>query len=247
VYRHAVRVAARGCAAFAVVLALAGPPPAFADGDPPSDVLVAQDVYYGFGLNTEDKRAAQLPVMLAKARERGFELKVALIANYSDLGLVGNFWLKPDEYVRYLGEELSLVYHGRLLVVMRNGYALYHDGKVPGGARRILRRLERPGPVTGFFPRTIRAVRALAAAEGVKLTLPDVTAPDGGMTNAQPQQHSVPPQAAGTASPERRQAAVGPPATGGSSTGAWLFLVPVAFFVAAAAVAIGVSRRRNAV
>jgi hypothetical protein len=36
-------------------------------------------------------------------------LKVALISGYSDLGEVGSFWEKPAEYVRYLGDELSLV------------------------------------------------------------------------------------------------------------------------------------------
>jgi hypothetical protein len=228
----------------ALAFALAGAPPAFADGDPPSDVLVAQDVYYGWGLNTGDKGAAQLPVMLAKARERGFELKVALIANYSDLGLVGNFWLKPDEYVRYLGEELSLVYRGRLLVVMRNGYGIYFNGKVPGRARRLLSRLGRPGRITGFFTETVQAVRQLAAAEGVKLTIPDVEPPDGGMTNMQPQQHmgSATPSADASVPASSRKASLSASGSSGSSR-AWLFLVPVGLFVAAALVAIGVSRR----
>jgi hypothetical protein len=233
----------------ACVLALILAPPALADGDPPSDVLVGQDVYYGWGLDLRVKPAAQLPAMLATARERGFELKVALIANYSDLGLVGAFWQKPAEYVRYLGEELSLVYRGRLLILMRNGYGIYYDGKVPGKDRRVLSRLRRPGKTTQFFDNAIQAVQQLAAANGVKLAVPDVKPPAGGMTNTPPQHNVVPAPSAAVPAPSSRSPAASPrlAATASRSSNAWLFLVPVALFVVAALTAIGVSRRRAAV
>jgi hypothetical protein len=228
----------------ACVLTLVIAPPAFADGDPPSDVLVGQDVYYGWGLDLRVKAAAQLPAMLTTAREHGFELKVALIANFSDLGLAGMFWQKPGEYVRYLGEELSLVYRGRLLILMRNGYALYYDGKVPGKERRVLSRLGRPGKTTRFFASAIEAVQQLAAANGVKLAVPNVKPPAGGMTNTPPQ-HNVAPAPPATAAAPSSATAPGLVATASRSSTAWLFLVPVALFVLAALIAIGISRRHG--
>jgi hypothetical protein len=222
-------------------------PSAFADGDPPSDVLVGQDVYYGWGLDLRGKAPAQLPAMLATARERGFELKVALISGYADLGEVGSFWQRPAEYVRYLGDELSLVYHGRLLVLMRNGYGIYDDGKVPGKDRRALSRLDRPGKTTNFFSSAIEAVQQLAAANGVKLAVPDITPPKGGMSNLPPQHAAAPTASTAVEQPPSTSAAI--PATRSSSTrssSAWLFLVPVGLFVIAALIAIGVSRRRTA-
>jgi hypothetical protein len=230
----------------ACVLTLVLAPPALADGDPPSDVLVGQDVYYGYGLDLRADAAAQLPAMLATARERGFELKVALISNFSDLGLVGAFWQKPAEYVRYLGEELSLVYRGRLLILMRDGYGIYADGKVPGKDRRVLSRLGRPGKTTRFFASAIEAVQQLAAANGVKLTVPHVRHPADGMTNTPPQHNVVPAPSAAAPGPSSTPATASPRpvATASRSSNAWLFLVPVALFVLAALVAIGLSRRR---
>jgi hypothetical protein len=228
----------------ALTLTLA--PCAFADGDPPSDVLVGQDVYYGWGLDLRGKAPAQLPAMLATARERGFELKVALISGYSDLGEVGTFWQKPAEYVRYLGDELSLVYHGRLLVLMRNGYGIYDDGNVPGKDRRVLSRLGRPGKTTHFFSSAIEAVQQIAAANGVKLAVPDVTPPKGGVSNTPSQHAPVPTPSTAVEQPPSSSAPI--PATASRPTGSsssWLFLVPVGLFVIAAAVAISVSRRRT--
>ena len=73
-------------------------PAAFADGDPPSDILVGEDVYYGYRVDLRAKAAAQLPALLAASRERGYELKVALVPS-------------PREYNRLFGldrEKLSL-------------------------------------------------------------------------------------------------------------------------------------------
>jgi hypothetical protein len=221
-------------------------PSAFADGDPPSDVLVGQDVYYGWGLDLRGKAPAQLPAMLATARERGFELKVALISGYADLGEVGSFWQRPAEYVRYLGDELSLVYHGRLLVLMRNGYGIYHTGNVPGKDRRVLSRLGRPGKTTHFFSSAIEAVQQLAAANGVKLAVPDVTPPKDGVSNTPPQHAAVPTPSTAAAQPTSPSAATPVFASRSSqSSSAWLFLVPVGLFVIAAMIAISVSRRRS--
>jgi hypothetical protein len=79
------------------------------------------------------KEAAQLPAILATSRARGYELKVALLSGFQDLGIATWMWLGPREYARHLGAELSLVYHGHLLVLMRNGYGVYFAGPRAAG------------------------------------------------------------------------------------------------------------------
>jgi hypothetical protein len=224
----------------AVFVALAAASSAHADGDPPSDVLAGQDVYYGFGLDLRSKEAAQLHALTAAARDRGFAIKVALITDYSDLGLVGQFWQKPADYVRYLGEELSLLYRGRLLIVMDAGYAIYTDGKVPGKDRRVLARLTPPTARAAFFRRAIDAVQRLARANGIRLDVPDVgptPTPVSNLANG----HA--PSSTPAPAPRRPSTLPAPPRDSRSSR-AWLFLAPVGLFVLAAVAAIGVSRRR---
>ena len=197
---------------------------------------MSEDVYYGYGIDLRTKAAAQLPALLATARERGYELKVALIGGYADLGTVGALWLDPREYARYLGQEISLVYKGRLLVLMRNGYGIYYGGSVPGKERRVISQLGPPRRAARFLASAITAVRALAAANGVKLAVPDVDPPPGGIKMGQA--HATPVAApAITAS----AASVPPPSQSGV---AWLFLAPVGLFVVAALAVIARSRRR---
>ena len=155
-----------------VVGLLIAAPAAGADSDPASDMLPTEDVYYGYGIDLRSKQAAQLPAMLATSRERGYEIKVALISGFVDLGIATWMWLDPREYARYLGDELSLVYKGRLLVLMRNGYGVYYNGAVPGKERRVISRLDPPRRAARFLDTAIDTVRDLAAANGVKLKVP---------------------------------------------------------------------------
>jgi len=232
-----------GCllALASVLTFLVAAPAARADGDPASDILPTEDVYYGYGIDLRSKAAAQLPAMLATARENGYEIKVALISGFVDLGIATWMWLDPREYARYLGEELSLVYSGRLLVLMRNGYGVYYGGKVPGKERRVIARLEPPGRAAHFLASAIRGVQALAAADGVKLRVPDVTPPPGGIKMGQA--HPSPTAAPDSSLTETPTVTPAPPASG--TSGAWLFLVPVGLFVVAALAAIGFARRRE--
>jgi hypothetical protein len=236
-------------------------PAARADGDPASDILPSEDVYYGYAIDLRSKEAAQLPAMLATSRARGYELKVALLSGFQDLGIATWMWLDPREYARYLGAELSLVYHGHLLVLMRNGYGVYFDGKVPGVERRVISRLPPPRRAANFLESAIDATRALAAANGVKLTVPDVKPPPGGVKMGA--SHTTPGAAGAGAAGTVATPAPGAPATAGEpttgapapslaappgrgSTPAWPFLAPIALVALAAAIAIVRSRRTAA-
>jgi len=107
----------------ALLLALLGiaTPSARADGDPASDVLATQDTFIPRDAALEPAAQRQLEATVAAAAASGYPIRVALIASPSDLGSVSALWQRPAAYARYLGEELSLLYHGAILVVMPGG------------------------------------------------------------------------------------------------------------------------------
>jgi hypothetical protein len=222
-----VLVAALVCAA-----GLVAAPTARADGDPASDILTQQDVFYGTGVNLRSKAAAQLPALLERARDKGYDMKVALISDFQDLGVVTYLWKDPQAYADYLGAELSIVYKGRVLVVMPNGYGIYRLGHSTVRERRALDALPAPRRTAGFLPGALKAVPELAATQKVKLAVPDVDPPPGGVV--QPRSHFEVGASEGNPTdvpPRRAPAATAVPAAAPSDdggSGALLFLAPIA-------------------
>jgi cytochrome oxidase Cu insertion factor (SCO1/SenC/PrrC family)/thiol-disulfide isomerase/thioredoxin len=149
------------------VCAVAGP--AWADGDPGSDVLVYQDLFAGPDAGLSVQQQVALGGLLKTASRAGFPIRVAIIASPSDLGSVTALWRKPGSYARFLGLELSLAYKQRLLVVMPNGFGFNWPGHSSASAGGRLTRIQvRPGR-GGLFLAAEAAVRALAAANGTTL------------------------------------------------------------------------------
>lgn len=160
----------------AAVACLLAAPAARADGDPASDYLLGTSAFLPSDANIPGTDAKQLTAVLAEAKARGFEIRVALIASRYDMGSVGTLFLQPRQYARFLGQELFFVYKGRLLVVMPNGYGVSRGGKSLPSAQRIAGRLPPPG-IDGHALATgaTAAVRKIAAAEGIHLSLPQIT------------------------------------------------------------------------
>lgn len=156
-------------AAAALVLAAVVAAPAHADGDPASDVLVSQAVFVPTDAGGSAAEAAQLAALAREARRAGFPVKVAVVASRYDLGAVTALWGRPQTYARFLGVELSLLYHGRLLVVMPSGLGLARAGASDPGLAALrgveIDRNDLVGTAT-------TAVRRLAAANGHPLALP---------------------------------------------------------------------------
>jgi hypothetical protein len=100
------------------------PAATLADGDPASDILLAQTIFYGADSGLTTAQAAQLQARLVSDAAHGHPLKVAVIASPNDLGAITAAWHKPQAYAKFLGTELSFVYHGTLLVVMPDGAGL---------------------------------------------------------------------------------------------------------------------------
>jgi hypothetical protein len=154
----------------ALVVALAVVPLARADGDPASDYLLTRSTFVPSDLGISTGDAARLSATVALAQARGFPIHVALIGSDYDLGSVVSLNHKPKQYARFLGQELTLIYHGRLLVVMPNGLGVSRAGKAVPAEQRVVDRLPAPG---AGGPRLVQAgidgVRALAAAAGVRV------------------------------------------------------------------------------
>jgi hypothetical protein len=146
--------------------ALAAAAPAVADGDPASDVLLAQQLFLPPDSAADPQLAAELTDALGSANRAGYEIRVAIIASSTDLGAIPSLWKKPKTYARFLGEELRQVYTGRLLIVMPNGFGFFDaDGESPTDTRVVA--ATGPPGTNGLLRAALDAVRGLQAANGV--------------------------------------------------------------------------------
>jgi hypothetical protein len=161
----------------AVVLALllGLPAPAGANGDPPSDALLAADVYLPFTPPTSDGAARALLALARRTRADGWPIKVAVVATPSDLGDVANLFTRPQDYANFLSPEIG---RPRLLVVTPVGFGGQKLGAHVDDALAGLQpvqagddRLER---------QALTAVARLAAADGHRVAVPAIDTSEQG-------------------------------------------------------------------
>jgi hypothetical protein len=174
--RRIHRLAASLFAASVLATGLAAVPTARADGDPASDVLASQSLFVpadgGFSQSVE----ARLSALLASAQRSGYPVRLALIATRADLGSVTALWSMPRQYAAFLGQELSLVYRGTLLVVMPDGFGVVWVGpRTQDSPNPATARLSAPRAGTPMVTAAMTAVQQLAAAAGHRLALPTAT------------------------------------------------------------------------
>ncbi len=152
------------------------PAVARADGDPASDVLATQALFLPADAGVSFAHENQLNGALASAASNGFPMRVAIIASESDLGSVTALWRQPQTYAQFLGQELSLLYHGTLLVVMPDGFGLYGPAQAVAAGHSALAGLHPAagGPVLGTA--ALSAVERVAAAAGHPVTVPTAAA-----------------------------------------------------------------------
>jgi hypothetical protein len=108
--------------AIALLLVLATS--AQADGDPASDVLVFKAYFLPYAPQTPADAEQKLNIATAAADRAGYPIRVAVISGPQDLGIVPQYDGKPQEYAKFLGQELKFAYTGGLLIVMNDGYGL---------------------------------------------------------------------------------------------------------------------------
>jgi hypothetical protein len=169
--------ARRALAALVAVAAAAAlsAPGARADGDPASDYLLLQNVYFPAQAPSQAASAA-LDQAADDVYAHGDRVKLALIYTVDDLGAIPSLYGKPDDYAHYLGVELGLWYLGPLLVVMPNGFGVYDGGRSTAAEDQVLRSV----PLSGTSPEelTRSATVALQRLEAAgALHSPDIKAP----------------------------------------------------------------------
>ncbi len=157
-------MASRSLAAALALVALSGTV-AWADGDPASDVLLGENVFYPYSPPVTVSIQKSLDAEAAAARTAGFPLKVALIGSPVDLGVIPDLFGKPQKYADFLDQEISFQAKQKLLVVMASGYGVQG---VSAAAQRAVASLPRPtGKQSNDLARAAMvAVAAVAKAEG---------------------------------------------------------------------------------
>jgi hypothetical protein len=152
-----------------------------ADGDPASDVLATQSLFLPQDAGVPQARQGELQALLEEARSGGAPIRVAVIASPADLGSVTELWRRPQSYAGFLGQELSLVYRGSLLVLMPDGYGVFKGAGLSSAEEAALAGLPAPGAKPGYA--ALDAVQRLAASSGHELTLPGTTSPSAGSSS----------------------------------------------------------------
>src|SRR4030088_2272679 len=107
-----------------LVLASLHPASAIADGDPASDVLLGENVFYPYSPPVSATLQKSLNATTAAAKRAGFPIKAALIASPVDLGVIPDLFGKPQKYATFLDQEISFRGKQPLLVVMPAGYGV---------------------------------------------------------------------------------------------------------------------------
>jgi hypothetical protein len=157
-------------AATVVVVLISTAPATLADGDPASDVLLGQNVFYPYNPATSTALQRSLNDATAAAGKAHFPIKVALIAEPVDLGVIPELFGKPQQYAKFLDQEISFTGKQLLLVVMKAGYGV--EG-LPAASTAEAPKLTAPagGTSDALAQAAVAAVAKLAAADGHHLTV----------------------------------------------------------------------------
>ena len=165
----------------AAVAAIAALPAAasLADGDPASDVLLEQNVFVPYDAPS---RAAETELQQAVDRvyAHGDRIKVAVIADQTDLGAIPSIFGHPSDYAHFLGVELGLWYVGPLLVVMPAGFGIYDGGRATTTEEAVLRSLHvdasSPDGLTQSAANAVQRLAGASALDSADIRAPLVTA-----------------------------------------------------------------------
>jgi hypothetical protein len=158
----------------ALAACLVVPCAARADGDPASDFLITQKVFLPYGRQPDSGAVKELQEIVSRANERGYKIRVAVIAQPADLGTAYSLFKQPDKYARFLGQELVFLYRGGLLIAMPNGFGYSRGGAADPKAARALKGLPAPGnDATGLVRGASDAVLKLSAAAGHPFPRPE--------------------------------------------------------------------------
>jgi hypothetical protein len=164
--------------ALTLVLALF-PAGALGDGDPASDVLLGESVFYPYTPAVPGAIQKTLNAETAAASRAHFPIKVALIAAPFDLGVVPALFGHAQKYADFLDQEISFNTKQPLLVVMSTGYGV--QGLTGAGSAAVSRLAKPAGKTSADLAQAaITAVARISAAAGHPLAnIPGLTGAPG--------------------------------------------------------------------
>ncbi len=157
-----------------LALVLAPAAPAGANADPASDTLLYADAHYPYQPNQVTRPLQRaLDKMLAEAKRKRYNVKVAIIAARTDLGGVPQLFTEPQQYADLLTKEISFNTTPRVLVVLPSGVGGNNLGDRAGNALEGI--TVPPDAKADDLARTaMQAVAALSKANGTPVSAPDV-------------------------------------------------------------------------
>jgi hypothetical protein len=159
---------------------------ALADGDPASDVLLGESVFYPFTPTVSASLQKKLGEETAAASRAHFPIKVALIGSPVDLGAIPSLFGKPQQYANFLDQEISFgSQKDPLLVVMRAGYGV---SGLDRAATVAVATLHKPAgaSVDDLAQAAVLAVPRLAGAAGHPIAAAAVGTPSSGSSSLLP-------------------------------------------------------------
>ena len=155
-----------------------------ADGDPASDYLLAQRIFFPFDAKIPQQKQRELSAVVGGANRAGLKIRVALIWSSYDLGAITSLWKKPRTYARFLGEELQFVYKQRLLIVMPGGFGIYWHGHPVDREYRTLSSVPIGKSPAGLVDAASAAVQKLAKQKHITIqAAAEPSSPGGGTTH----------------------------------------------------------------
>ena len=159
----------------AALIALAAlsllPAAASADGDPASDVLLAQDVYYPYAPKASPQMSKALNGLLARVRKAGYPMKVALIQTPADLGAYPNLFGDTQSYANLLAKEIAFNSRPHLLTVMPTGFGGDNLGANVNAALKGIK-IDQAAKSDGLIQAALAAVARIATANGHQTPVP---------------------------------------------------------------------------
>jgi len=143
-----------------------------ANGDPASDVLPVSQVFLPYEAPISKSAANDLRRTVSDANQKGYKIRAAVIAFTSDLGSARSLWDDPQNYAKFLGSEVTFAYAGPILIAMPGGFGFYNGRKPVAKELQVLKSVPVGKTPTPLAESAAAAVRALAAATGVKVAKP---------------------------------------------------------------------------
>jgi hypothetical protein len=147
------------------------PAGALADGDPASDVLISSTLYTPVAQKISPPVLQQLQRTIEQANAGGFQVRVALILDRTDLGAVPQLYGNPTSYVRLLSAELFYVWKGAVIAVQPGGIGVANIKPLaPAQAAANTIKVAKPATADALAQAATTAIRKIAPMERSSIT-----------------------------------------------------------------------------